>query len=85
MPSENIMGRDCYIVAQALATAYALIGSLPEMCREESNRQDTAALLREMLGPDWQQQAELIRHVLSAEEWRNGKAVAHAMLEGARH
>ncbi|WP_270934416.1 hypothetical protein [Falsiroseomonas oryzae] len=77
MRADELTGRDGYIIAQALATTYALIGTLPERCREESNRHDIALLLRAMLGPDWKLKAHHLRHVLSEGEWGSGKAPLH--------
>ncbi len=73
-PTCEITGRDGSILAQTLATAYALIGTLPPECQAMSNRHDMARLLRSMLGEDWKIEAHRIRHVLSAEERRSGKA-----------
>jgi hypothetical protein len=73
MSSPDITGRDGYIVAQALATAFALIGTLPEQCREDSNRHDMALLLRRMLGPDWKLKAHRLRHFISEAEWSGEK------------
>jgi len=77
-PTCEITGRDGYILTQALATAYALIGTLPPECQSMSNRHDMARLLRSMLGEDWKIEAHRIRHILSAEERRSGEApLAH--------
>lgn len=73
MPAD-ITGRDGFIVRQALATAYALIGTLPERCQEESNRHDMARLLRADMGEDWAEQAQNVRHVLSESEWLGSRA-----------
>lgn len=73
MPETDVTGRDGYIIVQALATAYALIGSLPERCQEMSNRHDMALLLRQMLGADWKLKAHHIRHVISEGEWTKGR------------
>ena len=69
---RNVTGRDGYVIAKALATAYALIGTLPKHCREESDRHDMARLLRALLGDRWEPEADLRRHVLSEAEWSQG-------------
>jgi hypothetical protein len=74
MSAASITGRDAYIILQALTTAYALIGNLPPHCQEESNRHDMAEILRARLGPDWKILAHQLRHVVSENEWENGKA-----------
>ena len=73
MPNGNITGRDEEIIAQALATAYAVIGTLPEHCRENSNHHDMSLLLKHCYGGDWKARAQLFRHVLSEAEWNDGK------------
>ena len=69
----DVTGRDRYIMVQALATAFALIGTLPYECQEASNRHDMAKLLRHMCGEDWMIQAHAARHVLSEAEWSGEK------------
>lgn len=73
MPTDDITGRDGYIIDQALATTYALIGSLPDRCQEASNMHDMAKLLRARLGEGWKFSAHNVRSVLSENEWLHGK------------
>jgi hypothetical protein len=68
----NITGRDDFIIAQALATAYALICSLPDHCQSGSNANDMAKLLRSIYGEDWKISAHNARHSLSEQEWEHG-------------
>jgi hypothetical protein len=42
---SNITGRDGYIIVQALALAAAVIDRLPNIYREESNRDDMIKIL----------------------------------------
>jgi hypothetical protein len=74
MPTADLTGRDGYIIARALATTYALIGSMPAHCQEDSNRHDIARLLRVMLGAEWKVKAHDLRHVISEAEWSRAKA-----------
>jgi hypothetical protein len=68
----DITGRDNFIIAQALATAYALICSLPDHCQSRNNANDMAKLLRSIYGESWKISAHYARHSLSEQEWRHG-------------
>ena len=74
MSATNITGRDDFVILQALATTYAVIGDLPTRCQSASDRHDMAEILRARLGPDWKILAHRLRHVVSQNEWENGKA-----------
>lgn len=68
----GITGRDGMIIAQAVATAYAMIGYLPEQCQEWSNWVDMGVVLKNLYNnhPDWLQHAREDRHIISELEWR---------------
>jgi hypothetical protein len=72
-PRDDITGRDFLIINEALATAYALIGSLPERCRSLSDMNDMRKLLKARLGEGWKFQAHIVRHALSEDDWRDRK------------
>ncbi|HEV7266863.1 MAG TPA: hypothetical protein VGN83_18400 [Falsiroseomonas sp.] len=69
---NDITGRDWLIIVKALATTYALIGTLPEHCQQVSDRHDTGRLLHAMLGERWEVDGNEMRHVLTQAEWNQG-------------
>jgi hypothetical protein len=69
---SDITGRDMFIIVKALATTYALIGTLPEHCQQVSDRHDMARLLHALLGEHWQVDGNEMRHVLTQAEWDQG-------------
>ncbi len=52
MTTENITGRDGYIIAQALMYAIAVIDRLPPHEQEVSNRDDMMAILNHAMPVD---------------------------------
>ncbi|MFG1314702.1 hypothetical protein [Xanthobacter autotrophicus] len=52
--SENITGRDSFLVIESLAIAIATFERFPKEERPESNRNDMITLLTAMLGGDKQ-------------------------------
>ena len=57
-PLNSITGRDGYIISQALAYAYAVIPHLPELYREESNREDMLEILKARCPTHWQSELD---------------------------
>jgi hypothetical protein len=71
--SEQITGRDWYLIRQGLTTTYALIGTLPERCQEAANRHDMGRLVAAAYGENWLRWTQHFRHVINEAEWLNGK------------
>ena len=69
---SDVTERDMVIIVKALATTYALIGTLPEHCQEVSDRHDMARLLHALLGERWEVDGNERRHVLTQAEWDQG-------------
>ena len=63
----NITGRDSHIMTRALAYAAAVIPLLPELYREESDREDMLRLLRALAPSEGQfeldRAAETLQHL----------------------
>lgn len=69
--NRSVTGRDAHLIRKAVATALAVIDSLPEHCRALSDRDDLDQLLTALSGgdDDWRRRAVNGRYPLNEEEW----------------
>jgi hypothetical protein len=88
MTTEDITGRDGFIIRQALAYAVEIMSKEPEVLRQDSDRDDMIALLEVMCADNYELemlQCDARRHVASAfnpevAHWSKEQLKAHGFL-----